>query len=515
MADASVNTIARTELGDLLGEAADGVVRFRTVPYAAPPVGKQRFAPPQPPPAWQEVRDARAPGPIAPQPPSRLRAAMGDFERAQSEDCLTLAITTPALDGGRRPVIVWLHGGAYLSGAGSLDWYDGAAMARAGDVVVVGVNYRLGPLGFLRFPGLSDGMMGLHDMVAALRFVRAHITAFGGDPDCIAVMGQSAGGGAILRLMDWPDTEGLFHRAIVQSGPPRPGPSAAEATRRARRLMQLVGIDPDAADAGEQLRRAPVRPLIVQQTAIARELAQFGAIEPAFPPCFDEYGEDYAERLARAAAARGVPLVIGTTREEMNAFYVADPAMAEPDPASVSERFRTLAGSADAIESYRDHRPGGTTRDLLADLITDHRFLLPSLDLALRVSAKGGQAFAYQFDWGGPGSPWAACHCVELPFVFGTLPTWEAPMLNGLDPRQYAGLSATMMAAWCVFARCGNPSLPGLAWPPYEIERRQTMRFGPVVGPVGDLAGAASKGRGLTPRSLRRALAEISARTAP
>ena len=493
MTDATSDAVAHTGLGDLLGEAADGVVRFRAVPYAAPPVGARRFAPPAPLAAWRDVRDVRAPGPIPPQPPSRLRLAMGDFQRPQSEDCLTLAITTPAVDGGRRPVIVWLHGGAYLSGAGSLDWYDGAGLARAGDVVVVGVNYRLGPLGFLRFPDLADGMMGLHDMVAALRFVRAHIGAFGGDPDCITAMGQSAGGGAILRLLDWPATEGLFRRAIVQSGPPRPGPSAAEAIRRARRLLQLVGIEPDAPDAGEQLRAAPVESLIAQQTAVARELARFGAIEPAFPPCFDDYGDDYAERVASTAVARGVEIVIGTTREEMNAFFVADPAMADPNPAAVAERFGALAGSAEAIETYRLHRPGGTTRDLLGDLITDHRFLLPSLDLALRVTAKGGRSFVYQFDWGAPGSPWKACHCVELPFVFGTRASWDAPMLKGLDPGEYAGLSATMMAAWCAFARSGDPSLPGLAWPPYTIEGRQTMRYGAIVGVVGDLAGTASK----------------------
>ncbi len=484
----------RTGLGDILGEAADGVIRFRAVPYAAPPVGALRFAPPQPPLPWHGVLDARAAGPIAPQPQSRLRLAMGDFQREQSEDCLTLAISTPAIT-GRRPVVVWLHGGAYLSGAGSLDWYDGGPLARSGDVVVVGVNYRLGPLGFLHHPGLADGMMGLHDMVAALRFVREHIAAFGGDPQCVTLMGQSAGGGAILRLIDFDGTEGLFHRIIVQSGPPRPGPDAAEATRRARRFMELLGIDPQAGDALEQLRKAPFASLIAQQGVLARELARFGSIDPAFPPCFDSYTPDYPQRVAEKIAARGIAMMIGSTTEEMNAFLVADPAMANPDPAQVAERFAALAGSADWLETYRRHHPGASLRDLLGDLISDHRFTLPSLDLAQRVKALGGAAFVYSFDWSGPQSPWKACHCIELPFTFGTLPAWDAPMLEGLQPGLYAELSATMMAAWSRFAHSGDPSLPDLAWPQYGTGR-QTMCFGPAVRVLGDPAGLGWKLQG-------------------
>jgi len=492
MSGITPGVLAHTSLGDLLGEAADGVVRFRTVPYAAPPIGDLRFKLPEPPAPWSGIRDARAPGPIAPQPPSRLRMAMGEFERTQSEDCLTLAIATPAADGGRRPVIVWLHGGAYLSGAGSLDWYDGGPMAKAGAVVVVGVNYRLGPLGFLQFPGLADGMMGLHDMVAALRFVREHIAAFGGDPECVTLMGQSAGGGAIMRLLDFKTTEGLFRRVIAQSGPPRPGPNEAEATRRTRRYMRLLGIDPDTADAGEQLRSAPVDALIAQQSVLARELSRFGSIEPAFPPCFEAYGADYLDRLARAATTRGVEVVIGTTREEMNSFFVADPAMVDPDPAAVADWFREYTGSAATIEAYRIHRPGGTLRDLFGDLMTDYRFLLPSLEFARLVTANGGRAFVYQFEWGGTTSPWKAGHCIELPFVFGTLPAWNAPMLNDLTRAEYDALSAIIMAAWCGFARSGDPSLPSLEWPPYGADR-MTMRYGQIVGVVGDLAGVGWK----------------------
>jgi para-nitrobenzyl esterase len=417
---------------------------------------------------------------------------MGDFERTQNEDCLTLTIATPAADNACRPVLVWLHGGAWLSGAGSLDWYDGGMLARSGDVVVVGVNYRLGPLGFLHYPRLADGMMGLHDIVAALRFVHAHIASFGGDPDCVTLMGQSAGGGAVFRLITMDATAGLFHRAIVQSGAARRGLSSAEATKRARRLMQLLDIAPDAANAAEQLRAAPVERIIPLQMTIARENAKFAEPDPAFPPVFDDFDttEGFAGRIAQEAAQRGIDFLIGTTREEMHAFLVADPQMAEPDPAAVTERFSALTGTPDAIEAYRRRRPGASLRDLLGDLVTDYRFLFPVLNVAERLATAGRNTFLYQFDWAAPGSPWQACHCIELPFVFGTRTAWDAPMLAGLTDAEYAGLSDSMMAAWTSFARTGAPTIAGLPWPPYEVTRRQTMRFGSISGSVGDLAGA-------------------------
>jgi para-nitrobenzyl esterase len=486
-----MSDIVNTSIGALQGVRGDGVLRFRAVPYAAPPLGALRFAPPAPPVAWDGVRDASRHGPIPPQPPSRLRAAMGEFSREQGEDCLTLTIATPGADDRRRPVLVWLHGGAWLSGAGSLDWYDGRALAKAGDVVVVGVNYRLGPLGFLHYPGLADGMMGLHDMVAALRFVRAEIARFGGNPDCVTLMGQSAGGGAILRLLTMEATRGLFHRAIMQSGSVRRGPTSDEATVRAQRLMQLLEIDPDGADAAERLRAAPVDRMITLQMQIARENARFAEPDPAFPPVFDDFDSEaaFSDRVAQAAAERGVDFLLGTTREEMHAFLVADPAMAAPDPASVAERFATLAGGEDAIQLYRRRRPGGDLRDLLGDLVTDYRFLFPALGVAERLARAGRSAFLYQFDWAAEGSPWQACHCIELPFMFGTRAAWDAPMLSGLRDVEYAGISDAMMAAWCAFARGGTPAIPGLAWPAYKEGQRWTMRFGRVTGVVGDLAG--------------------------
>jgi para-nitrobenzyl esterase len=488
-----MSDIAHTALGTLLGDRQDAVTRFRAVPYAAPPIGPRRFAPPALPAPWTGTKDVRAHGPIAPQPPSRLRLAMGEFgDRVQDEDCLTLAIATPSPDDQRRPVLVWLHGGAWLSGAGSLDWYDGGALAKSGDVVVVGVNYRLGPLGFLHYPGLADGMMGLHDIAAALRFVRDHIAAFGGDPGNVTLMGQSAGAGAIYRLILMDETRGLFHRAIAQSGTLRRGLSASDATARARRLMQLLNIDPQAKDAPDRLRAAPARDMVTLQMQIARENATFASIDPAFPPVFDDFTDiaTFSARIAYAAAERGIDFILGTTREEMHAFLVADPSMATPDPEATAERFATLAGSADAIEAYRRRRPGADRRDLLADLMTDHTFLFPQLGLADRLAQAGRHVFLYQFDWAPPASPWRACHCIELPFTFGTRAAWDAPMLAGLTDAEYAGLSSTMMTAWTQFARTRTPTVPDMPWPAYDPDRRITLCFGPITAPIGDPAGA-------------------------
>ncbi len=465
-----------------------GVTVFRGVPYAS----AGRFGSPRPTTGWHGERDATRHGPIAPQPPSRLRTAMGDFSRPQDEDCQSLTIATPAADGGKRAVIVFLHGGAYLSGAGSLDWYDASTLARDGDVVVVGVNYRLGALGFLHLPGVAEGNMGLQDMVVALQWVRDHIAAFGGDPDNVTVMGQSAGAHAIMCLLTMWNTQGLFHRAILQSPPPMLAPqSRAVARDHAMQLCAALKVAP------EQLADVPVADLLVAQMQVARAIARFGEIAPPFLPVFDAMAdpERFIQAAATEAAARQVDMIIGTTREEMHAFLAADPAMNPPDPEALAERFAALSGSADTIALYRRRRPGGNDMDLLADLLTDHRFLFPALALADAVTRAGARAWTYQFDWAPADSIFKACHCIELPFLFGNFAAWgAAPMLAGGKRAEMEGLSAAMRAAWVEFAETGDPHAPGLLWPPYRAGLRQTMLFGSVVGVVGDPSGAAWRG---------------------
>jgi para-nitrobenzyl esterase len=394
---------ANSSLGDLQGVRDRGVTMFRGVPYAAPPTGERRFQPPVPPAAWTGLRDATRHGPIAPQLPSRLRVAMGDYARPQDEDCLTLTIATPAPDGGARPVLVWLHGGAWITGAGSLDWYDGAALARDGDLVVVGVNYRLGALGYLHCPGVSPGNLGTLDQIAALRWVREHIAAFGGDAARVTVMGQSAGGSTIGRLLLDRDARSLFQRAIIQSGSfGRPPVTAAQATVSGAQFLRQLEINPDAADAAARMRAVPPARLLEAQTALAQANARFAETTPPFMPLLPAPMTQAELIDAIADGAAGKEIIIGATREEVHAFFGSNPAMAEPDPARVAERFSALAGSADAIERYQLRRPGGSLMDLLADLSSDHTFLWPSFRLADAMAARGVPVFAYRFDWAPP-----------------------------------------------------------------------------------------------------------------
>jgi para-nitrobenzyl esterase len=482
-----MTAIARTALGDLGGLATDGVLTFRNVPYAAPPLGPRRFAPPAPVEPWQGMRDATTHGPVPPQPPSRLRIAMGDFDRPQSEDCLTLTIATPGT-AGARPVIVWLHGGAYLAGAGSLDWYAGETLAHEGDAVFVSVNYRLGALGFLHHPAVGAGNYALQDMVAALTWVRDHIAAFGGDPARVTLMGQSAGAHAIMCLLTMP-ARALFHRAVLLSTPPSLLPlTAAAATKFADQLLAELAVPP------EQLRDMPVARIIEAQMKVLRANSRFADISPPFVPMIDALADPAAfiAAAAEGAAAQGIALIIGTTREEMHAFFAADAAMANPNPEAVAERFAALAGSADAIETYRARRPGGSVMDLLGDLVTDHMFVFPSLALADAATARGRDVWCYQFDWAVPGNRFKACHCIELPFVFANPSAYaDAGMLDGADPALVAALGSTVRAMLTAFATAGDPSVDGLPWEPYRPGSRQTLCFGAVTGMVGDPAGVA------------------------
>ena len=257
---------------------------FRNVPYAASTAKALRFAPPQPASSWSGERDATSDGPIAPQNRSRLAHIMGDFERPQGEDCLSLTIWCPDPAPPLCPVLVWIHGGAFTTGAGSLPWYSGESFARGG-LVFVAVNYRLGALGFLALPGISSGNLGLLDQVAALHWVGENIAAFGGDPATVTVMGQSAGGGSIGALLAMPAARGLFRRAIMQSAAlQRVNPSPDDAARGGRRFLEILGVAPDRP---ELLRDVPVNDLLTAQGELARVERRFADPVTPFRPVLD------------------------------------------------------------------------------------------------------------------------------------------------------------------------------------------------------------------------------------
>ncbi len=480
--------IAQTAYGDLGGLRDGGVTVFRGVPYAAPPVGERRFAAPQPPTTWTGLRDATAHGPIAPQAPSRLAVAMGGFTRPMDEDCLTLTIWTPAIDHGARPVLVWLHGGAWVSGAGSLDWYDGATLAREGNMVVVGVNYRLGALGYLKHPDLPIADPGTQDQAAALAWVAENITGFGGDPGRVTLGGQSAGAASIGRLLLDPTARLHFHQVILQSGGFGRAPlTVTDAHAITAQYCGLLNIDEGASDAIARLQAVPVEQLLACQGLLAQARARFGETTPPFMPTLPEATTEAALIGRIASAAQPKPVLIGATHDEVHAFFAGNPAMATPDPTAYRERFAGLGGDETA---YRRRRPAGSAMDWLADLNSDHTFLWPTMRLAEAISGAGGHAYAYQFDWAPAGSPFKACHCIDLPFVFGNFNQWpDAPMLAGGDPNEIAALSALIRACWAGFIGTGAPGLAGMDWPRYNTSTRPTMRLGAVCAIDGDPAG--------------------------
>lgn len=488
-------TFAQTPLGTLVGQRDQGVAVFKGVEYALPPIGPLRFAPPAPMPPWQFQRDAGWHGAIAPQTPSRLSPAMGDFKKRMDEDCLSLTIWTPEPDGQKRPVLIWLHGGAWVSGAGSLDWYDGARIAREGDMVVVGINHRLGALGYLKHPALPVDDLGTLDQIEALRWVQSNISSFGGDPACVTLMGQSAGAASIGRIIADPRASTLFHRAILQSGGFGRAPlSLAEAYAIGAQVIREAGLDPDAPDILAKLREVPVEALLTATGAVARANSRFAETNPPFMPTTPEPMTQAELFASIARGAQGKQILIGATHDEIHAFFASNPAMHEPDWTASAKRFADLARRPDAMERYKARRPGGSLMDWLADLVSDHTFLWPSMRLAEALSGAGVPTQAYQFDWAPPGgeggSPFRACHCIELPFVFGNFAQWPgANMLDGGNAAEMDALSAIIRRSWAAFARTGNAALPELPWPGYDASHRRTMVLDAICRVAGDPAG--------------------------
>src|SRR3984893_3512907 len=261
-----MSAIVSTRYGRLEGDEQDGLLVFKGVPFAAAPVGSRRWLPPEKPATWTGIRDARRFGAAAPQNPVMTQAlAAMKIEQAQSEDCLNLNLWTPGLDGARRPVMVWLHGGGFTIGAGSQEIYDGSVLAQRGNVVIVTINYRLGPLGFLRLNDVTGGRIptsgneGLLDQIAALQWVRDNIAEFGGDPDNVTIFGESAGGMSVGALLAMPSARTLFHKAIAQSGSCDTVSSVARANRTAERVLSKLGVSADDTDA---IRALPVAQLL-------------------------------------------------------------------------------------------------------------------------------------------------------------------------------------------------------------------------------------------------------------
>ena len=485
-----------TATGAVRGTDDNGVQRYGGIPYAAPPVGEQRWRPPVKAQPWTGERDATSFGATAHQNADMLSMLLGLDPEPRSEDCLFLNVWTPAADDGRRPVMVWIHGGAFMIGSGSMPLYDGSTLVRRGDVVVVTLNYRLGELGFLELGAVDaayegSGNIGLLDQVAALEWVRDNIAAFGGDPDCVTIFGESAGGMSVSALLAMPAARGLFHRAIAQSGAGQGVASRADADRVAAAYLDRHGV----STITELLALTPDQ-LMEEQAAMFAELItdpdsmlSSGDAMSAMPfrPSIDgTVIPTSIESALRSGSAADVPLLTGTNADEWKLFDMMDTATV--DDAELVRRLQALSPDGHkALAAYREAHPELDAKHLFSAFMTDVAFRIPAIGLLEAQRAVTDQVWSYWFTWPTPamGGALGCCHALEVPFVFDVVDDPKLALFVGAEAP--TGLADQMQDAWLAFARTGRPGTTDLPdWPSYDVERRATMEFGSTCRVVVD-----------------------------
>jgi para-nitrobenzyl esterase len=472
--------IVATRSGKVEGIERDGIHVFKGIPYSLPPIGDRRWKAPQREDAWDGVRVATHFSPQSAQSEFALTKMLGGKRPPYSEDSLYLNIWTPACDDAARPVMVWIHGGAFIWGAGDTPWYDGTKFAKRGDVVLVTINYRLGPFGFLYLPELfgdsfaESGNLGILDQVAALDWVRECISAFGGDPSQVTIFGESAGAASVSTLLGTPAARGLVTRAIAQSGGASWIAAPEQATTNAAAVLDRLGVragDTDAlhAQTTDALIDALPNWREGEGTGLPFQPVHDGVVLPQ-PPL----------DAIKGGGAAGVGLISGTNKDEIKLFQFADESLANLTEEQLFTRVRAWCGDrADAlVADYRARRPGATPRDLWTALATDVVFFYPSSQL-LDAQSVHADTWAYYFTWETPllGGIFGSTHALEIPFVFDNLDRGGADVFTGNGPER-ADLATAMHGSWVAFARTGNPSHPGLPeWPQYASPERPTMRF--------------------------------------
>ncbi len=471
--------------GQLRGRAKNGVHSFLGIPYAQPPFGALRFAPPEPVAGWFGTRDALEYGATAPKPgyAPPLDAVLPEPVVAGT-DCLNLNVWTPDNASGF-PVLVWIHGGAFVNGSGAVSVYDGAAFARDG-VVCVTINYRLGVEGYGAIEGASPNR-GVQDQIAALTWVRQNIAAFGGDPDRLTIAGESAGAMSVGALLAAPSAKGLFSRAILQSG-------AGHHALRAATAAEVIGEVArrlDVAPTVEGLASISPDDLVAVQEALGIDIAT--SPDPArwreitnnlmaFEPVID--GEVLPQQPIDAIASGSsleVDVLVGSNTDE-HALFLVPSGIAPMVDADILRMSLGLLGAdvETLIDLYGGNRPDATPGELMIAILTDWFFRIPAVRVAEAREALGARTFEYEFAWRSPqfGGRLAACHALEIAFAFDNLADPQGEPLAGPNPPQ--SLADEMHRAWVSFVREGTPG-----WAAYGT-RRTVMRFDEISAPVDD-----------------------------
>jgi para-nitrobenzyl esterase len=487
--------VVETIWGKVRGTTQNGIHSFKGIPYGGPTDGPNRFMSPTPPEPWPGIKDATQYGPSSWQILEGATKRDLDLEgpfgvNAMSEDSLVLNVWTRGVnDQGKRPVMVWLHGGGFFTGSGDgLSFTDGTSLARTRGVVVVSVNHRLGVFGYLYLGEIAgedyadSGNVGMLDLVAALQWVRDNIAMFGGDPGNVTIFGVSGGGQKVCLLMAMPSAKGLFHRAIVESGHCLKTETIEGATRIARTFLDVIGVSPKNIDV---LHKMPASLIYNAWTAlpptpwIATGKSQFhpvvdGKVLPAHP-----------FHPVAAPAAADVPLIIGTNKDEITYMLRNDMQFGKYDEAAMRdcivgnlrEFFYDVTPDQleDLIAIYSRTRPGATLHDMLIAIASDF-FRNGSIRIAERkASGSPAPVYMYLFTWESPAEHGMlkSCHVLELPFVFNNV---EPPVGLIGDAPERLTLAERMSSAWAAFARSGDPNHKGIPhWPVYRVEERATM----------------------------------------
>lgn len=470
---ATAPPIVTTTSGPVEGRTVDhGVLRFAGIPYAAAPFGANRMQPPQPAPSWDGVRDAGEFGPTVPKgdyPPAYARIL--HEVTIPGDDCLNVNVWTPDI-AGSRPVLVWIHGGSFMNGSNSVAEYDGTAFARDG-VVLVSVNYRLAAEGFL-FLGDGIANIGLQDQIAALRWVRENIAAFGGDPDRVTVAGESAGAMSVSTLLAMPAANGLFAQVITQSGATAHTLTPETATTVGRRLAEVLGVEPTRAAITalpiEQVSKSAAD--LVTEVQTGGDPATWGSLALTllpFAPVLDEstLPVDPLEAISNGVSD-DVRVLTGTTRDESRLFLVAPGAIDYVDDAALVASAGAYGLSEDGVNVYRANRPAGSPGDVMAALVTDWFFAVPAQRVAeARVNRGQAPTWMYRFDLLSPtdNANLGSAHATEIPFVFDTIGFPSSAGLVGSHPSQAA--ADAIHRVWVDFVTTGDPG-----WAAYDLERR-------------------------------------------
>jgi len=495
---AQASPVVETAYGRVRGISENGVHTFKAVPYGETTAGANRFMPPRPPKAWTGVKDCLAYGPQTPQGagPSvqePLRSPDG-FTRLyarrpepQSEDCLILNIWTPALDNKKRPVMFWIHGGGFSTGSGASPWYDGTNVAKKQDVVVVTINHRLNVFGYCHLGAFSpryadSANCGTLDCIAALAWVRDNIGRFGGDPKRVMVHGQSGGGRKTSMVLATTPSQGLFQRAVIQSGSQLRVDTKETGEAKARRLLEALNIAPGDVDRLQQVPMLDIQ-RVQGRAAGAQWMPVVGTPSlPAHP------GDGVIPGISH-----NVPVMIGTCRTEQSGFMAPDGALDRLTDAQLQARLEMVqrGQGANLLAMYKRLYPKSSNAEIAYMAATDRGYFLDSTIMAgLRAQQARAPTFYYSFEWETPidGGRFFAPHALEIPFVFDSLA--KATNIAGPVTPESQHLADQVSALWANFARNGVPSAPGVPrWTPYNVERRPTLAINTVSRMVNDPRG--------------------------